>query len=153
MYSDNHLVKRAKVNELSRDYGRFAGHVLTPMLMLKHNIQARVYISKHFPERLVDRDFYRHEDRKFMFKLLSYVFEKKPDDLFEDQDVFVRYKDLTVMLFSEFRDDWRQIRLNTFFGKNENTFMNEKQGRKLKILDVDINDMMNYSPTIIRGTA
>jgi hypothetical protein len=144
------LVKRAKVNELARDYSRFAGGILNEILKRCHNKQARVFISKHFPERLVDRNFSKREDRLFMFKLLSYVFEKRGDIFLKDVDVFVKYKDMAVMIFSEFRDGIQQIRLNTFLPFGEENWCKSKNNRPIYTIEVKTNELMDYVPCTIK---
>jgi hypothetical protein len=154
MVSAEALVKRAKVDELARDFTRFTSGPLTKIMREVHNKTARIFLSKHFTERMVDRDFFRREDRLFMFKLLSWVVEKKADMLMQDQDIFVKYKNYTIMIFSEFRNGIQQIRLNTFFNTNcfakGETFLNEKNGRKVVSMDVGVDDLMNYTPYGLR---
>lgn len=145
------LVKRAKVNELARDYSRFAGGILAEIMRRCHNKQARVFISKHFPERLVDRNFSKREDRLFMFKLLSYVFEKRGDVLLKDIDVFVKFGDFAVMIFSEFRDGIQQIRLNTYLPFGENNWCKAKNGRPVQTIEVTTKDLMDYVPCTIKN--
>lgn len=145
------LVKRAKVNELARDYSRFAGGILNEILKRCYNKQARVFISKHFPERLVDRNFSKREDRLFMFKLLSYVFEKRGDIFLKDVDVFVKYKDFAVMIYSEFRDGIQQIRLNTFLPFGEENWCKSKNNRPIYTIEVQTNDLMDYVPCTIKS--
>jgi hypothetical protein len=144
------LVKRAKVNELARDYSRFAGGILNEILKRGTGQHARVFISKHFPERMVDRDFAKREDRLFMFKLLSYVFEKHGDALLQNQDVFVKHNGFAVMIFSEWRDDIQQIRLNTFIPKSDNMWVKSKNGRPVVQIDVSTGELMNYTPCTIK---
>jgi hypothetical protein len=143
------LVKRAKVNELARDYSRFAG-LLSKILDMRYNKHARVFISKHFPERLVDRNFSKREDRLFMFKLLSYVFEKRGDALFSDIDVFVKFNDMAVMIYSEFRDGVQQIRLNTFLPFGESNWCKSKNNRPIRTIEVKTSDLMDYVPCTIK---
>lgn len=145
------LVKRAKVNELARDYSRFAGGILGEILRRCHNKQARVFISKHFPERLVDRNFSKREDRLFMFKLLSYVFEKRGDVLLKDVDVFVKFNDFAVMIYSEFRDGIQQIRLNTFLPQGEDSWVKPKNNRPIYNIEVKTQDLMDYVPCTIKS--
>jgi hypothetical protein len=144
------LVKRAKVNELARDFSRFTAGPLTKIVEMVYKRHTRVFISKHFPERMVDRNFSKREDRLFMFKLLSYVFEKRGDVFLEDQDVFVKHRDFAVMIFSEFRSGIQQIRLNTFIPNGDDMWIKPKNGRKLVTLDVNTSDLMGYVPCTIK---
>jgi hypothetical protein len=144
------LVKRAKVNELARDYQRFTSGPLRSILTKCYAQNARVFISKHFPERMVDRDFAKREDRLFMFKLLSYVFEKHGSTLLKDQDVFVKYGDFAVMIFSEYRDDIQQIRLNTFIPNSDNMWVKSKNGRPVVQLEVKTSELMGYTPITLK---
>lgn len=144
------LVKRAKVNELARDYSRFTSGPLTKILDIAHHKRARVFISKHFPERLVDRDFAKRDDRLFMFKLLSYVFEKRGDTLFKDVDVFVKFNNMAVMIFSEFRDGIQQIRLNTFLPFGDNNWCKSKDNRPVYTIEVKTQDLMDYVPCTMK---
>lgn len=144
------LVKRAKVNELARDFARFTSGPLRTILERCYNENARVFISKHFPERMVDRNFSKREDRLFMFKLLSYVFEKHGTALLKDQDVFVKHHDFAVMIFSEWRDEIQQIRLNTFIPNSDTMWVKSKNGRPVVQLEVKTADLMDYTPCTLK---
>lgn len=144
------LVKRAKVNELARDFSRFTAGPLTRIVEMVYKRHTRVFISKHFPERMVDRNFSKREDRLFMFKLLSFVFEKRGDVLFKDQDIFVTHKDVAVMIFSEFRDGIQQIRLNTFLPFGEFNWIKSKNGRPAVTVEVNTSDLMDYTPCTVK---
>ena len=144
------LIKRAKVNELERDWRRFAGGPLARILDMVYHQNARVYISKHFPERMVDRKFTKRDDRLFLFKLLSFVFEKRGEVLLKDQDVFVRYKDIMVHIFSELRNGVQQIRLNTFICNNEDAWIKPKNGRPVQTVDVTMSDLSDYIPITLK---
>jgi hypothetical protein len=144
------LVKRAKVNELARDYSRFAGGPLTKIVEMVYGKHTRVFISKHFPERLVDRNFAKREDRLFMFKLLSYVFEKRGDILLKDVDLFVKFDTFAVMIYSEFRDGIQQIRLNTFLPVGDDYWVKPKNGRPIHSIEVKTSDLMGYVPCTLK---
>jgi hypothetical protein len=123
--------------------------VITPVLRVAFSTKscAAVTISK----RLVDRDFSKREDRLFMFKLLSYVFEKRGDALLKDQDVFVRFNNFAVMIYSEFRDGIQQIRLNSFLPQGEDSWIKSKNNRPIFNIDVKTNDLMDYVPCTIKS--
>lgn len=140
------MVKRAKVEELARDFRRFTSGPLTKIIELVHQQRPKVFISKHFTERMVDRDFSKREDRLYMFKLLSYVFEKRGTTMLEDGDIFVKFKNFTVMIYSEFRDGIQQIRLNTFLPNEESTWLKAKNGRKMTMIEVHVTDLDGYVP-------
>lgn len=145
------LIKRAKVNELERDYRRFASGPLTRILDMKYQQHARVFISKHFPERMVDRGFASREDRLFMFKLLSYAFETRGDTLLKDVDAFVKCKDIAVHIFSEFRNNIQQIRLNTFLSNSDDLWVKSKNGRPVQELEFTTQDLMGYVPITLKN--
>lgn len=144
------MVRQAKTNQLARDYARFASGVLNAIILHSTKEPVRMYISRHFPERMIQRDMAEREDRLFVFKLLSYVCEHRYQPLLEDQDVFVRYKDLVLMMVCHRKDGAKQVRLNTAFENTEEAFFNEKNSRKYKIIDVDIKELMNYVPLTLQ---
>jgi hypothetical protein len=144
------MVRQAKCNQLARDFGRFTSGVLNAIMKKVTGTTVRVYISRHFPERLIGRNYSEREDRLFLFKLLSYVCEHRSQELMKDVDTFVRYKDLMIMLVCHEKDGLRQVRLNTIFANGDDCFLNPKNGRKYKIVDVSIKEVMDYVPLTLQ---